>query len=46
MLAGLNVGQSISIGGLTVTVCAIMEDEETDLDYAIVNVFRNELSST
>jgi hypothetical protein len=32
--------------GLTVTVCAIMEDEETDLDYAIVNVFRNELSST
>lgn len=46
MLAGLNAGQSFSIGGLTVTVCAIVEDEETDLDYAIVNVFRNELSST
>jgi hypothetical protein len=46
MLAGLNVGQSFSAGGLTVTVCVIIEDEETDLDYAIVNVFRNELSST
>jgi hypothetical protein len=46
LLTGLNAGQSFSIEGLTVTVCAIIEDEETDLDYAIVNVFRNELSST
>ena len=46
MLAGLNAGQSFSAGGVTVTVCMIIEDEETDLDYAIVNVFRNELSST
>jgi hypothetical protein len=46
ILAGLSVGQSFSVGGLTVTVCVIIEDEETDLDYVIVNVFKNELSST
>jgi hypothetical protein len=46
MLAGLNVGESFSIQGLTVTVCTAVEDKMTDIDYVVVNVYKTSQSST